>query len=234
MDRSILDQIIAARANRQPVALITALSTGEQQLVSGAEIQTHPLAGELEHGFRFDRSGVVAGSLGEVFINIYNPPLRLIIIGAVHAAQHVAPIAQSLGYTVAVIDPRQAFATEQRFPGVTLIDQWPEEALEGMALDARTAFIALTHDPKVDDPALKIALVSDCFYIGALGSRKTHASRLERLRAAGFDDATLARIDAPIGLDIGARGAPEIAVSIIAGITRTLRLGSPAPREAAR
>jgi xanthine dehydrogenase accessory factor len=226
MDRTTLDRIRQARAEREALALITDLATGRQELVTKAEAASHPLAGELEHGFRFDRSGVVATPHGEAFINIYNPALQLVVIGAVHAAQHVVPIARSLGYAVTVIDPRQAFATEQRFTDVALLVQWPDEALTGMSLDERTALIALTHDPKIDDPALILALRSACFYIGALGSRKTHASRLERLRQAGFSEDDLKRIDAPIGLDIGARGAPEIAVSIMAGITRCLRLGS--------
>ncbi|WP_137391404.1 XdhC family protein [Rhodoligotrophos defluvii] len=229
MERATLDAILAAREARKPVALITYLRSGRQELVSRDEAEHHPLAGELEHGFRFDRSGITAGAESEIFINIYNPPLRLVIIGAVHVAQHVIPIAQSLGYDVTVIDPREAFATAERFPAVALRHEWPDEALADFGLDSRTALIALTHDPKIDDPALQAALASPCFYIGALGSRKTHASRLERLEAAGHSPEVLERIHAPIGLDIGARGAPEIAVSIMAEITKTLRLGTARP-----
>ena len=222
MKRTLLNELLAARENRQAVALITDLASGEQRLVPRVQARNDPLADKLDDAFRFDRSGIDDGQ----FINIHNPPLRLIIIGAVHIAQSVIPIAQSLGYDVTVIDPRGAFATGARFPGIALHAEWPDEILPQIGLDPRTAMIALTHDPKIDDPALHAALKSEVFYIGALGSRKTQASRAQRLKDAGFSAVQLARIHGPIGLDIGAKGAPEIAISIIAEMTRALRLGA--------
>ncbi len=221
MKRQLLEQLLAARQNRQAVALITDLATGEQRLVPRAEAGNDPLADKLDEAFRFDQSGSHDGH----FVNIHNPPLRLIIIGAVHIAQSVIPIAQQLGYDITVIDPRGAFATGARFPGISLHAEWPDEIIPSIGLDPRTAMIALTHDPKIDDPALFAALKSDLFYIGALGSKRTQASRGQRLKDAGFTDAQIARIHGPIGINIGAKGAPEIAVSIMAEMTRSLRLG---------
>lgn len=221
MKREILEQLLAARANRQAVALITDLATGGQRIVPRAKAAQDPLSAKLDEAFRFDQSGSHEGQ----FINIHNPPLRLVIIGAVHIAQSVIPIAQQLGYDVTVIDPRGAFATGARFPGIALHAEWPDEVIPGVGLDPRTALIALTHDPKIDDPALFAALGSEVFYIGALGSKKTQASRAQRLKEAGFADQQIARIHGPIGLNIGAKGAPEIAVSIMAEVTRALRLG---------
>jgi len=222
LKREILEQLLAARANRQAVALITRLDTGEQRIVPRSQAARDPLAEKLDEAFRFDQSGSHDGQ----FVNIHNPPLRLVIIGAVHIAQSVIPIAQQLGYDVTVIDPRGAFATGARFPGIALHAEWPDEILPQIGLDARTALIALTHDPKIDDPALNAALKSEVFYIGALGSKKTQASRAQRLKDAGFGDEALARIHGPIGLNIGAKGAPEIAVSIMGEVTRCLRLGA--------
>ncbi len=221
MKRDTLEQLLAARANRQAVALITNLETGEQRIVPRPHAAGDPLAEKLDEAFRFDQSGAHDGQ----FINIHNPPLRLVIIGAVHIAQSVIPIAQQMGYDVTVIDPRGAFATGARFPGIALHAEWPDEVIPQIGLDPRTALIALTHDPKIDDPALDAALKSEVFYIGALGSKKTQASRDQRLKDAGFTDEQVARIHGPIGLDIGAKGAPEIAVSIMAEMTRALRLG---------
>jgi len=220
--REILDQLLAARANRQAVALVTNLESGAQRIVPRSAAADDPLAVKLDEAFRFDQSGSHDGQ----FINIHNPPLRMVIIGAVHIAQSVIPIAQQLGYDVTVIDPRGAFATGARFPGISLHAEWPDEVIPRIGLDPRTALVALTHDPKIDDPALDAALKSEVFYIGALGSRKTQASRGERLRAAGFTEAQVARIHGPIGLSIGAKGAPEIAVSIMGEVTRCLRLGA--------
>lgn len=221
MKREMLEALLAARANRQAVALVTDLASGAQRIVARRDAAQDALAAKLDEAFRFDQSGSHEGQ----FVNIHNPPLRLVIIGAVHIAQSVIPIAQQLGYDVTVIDPRGAFATGARFPGVALHAEWPDEIIPQLGLDPRTALIALTHDPKIDDPALVAALRSDVFYVGALGSRKTQASRQARLREAGFDDGQVARIRGPIGLDIGAKGAPEIAVSIMAEMTRALRLG---------
>lgn len=222
MKRAILEQLLAARTNRQAVALITNLETGEQRIVPRAIAAQDALAEKLDEAFRFDQSGSHDGQ----FINIHNPPLRLVIIGAVHIAQSVIPIAQALGYDVTVIDPRGAFATGARFPGLALHAEWPDEIIPKIGLDPRTALIALTHDPKIDDPALDAALRSDVFYIGALGSKKTQASRAQRLKDAGFSESQVARIHGPIGLNIGAKGAPEIAVSIMGEVTRCLRLGA--------
>jgi xanthine dehydrogenase accessory factor len=160
---------------------------------------------------------------GKVFLTVHVPAPKRVITGAVHISQALAPLARLLGYDVTIVDPRTAFATPERFPDVTLLAQWPDEALPPLHIDRFTAFVALTHDPKIDDPALTHALSKDCFYIGALGSRKTHARRLERLKAQGIGDNELARIHAPIGLDIGAISPPEIAVSIMAQITARLR-----------
>jgi xanthine dehydrogenase accessory factor len=159
-----------------------------------------------------------------VFLTVYVPPARLVITGAVHISQALAPVARLLGYDVTIVDPRTAFASPDRFPDVKLIALWPDEALPPLAIDRYTAFVALTHDPKIDDPALVHALARECFYIGALGSKKTHARRLERLKAQGVPEAALARIHAPIGLAIGAVSPPEIAVSIMGEITASLRL----------
>ncbi len=225
MKPEILGMLIEARKGRRAVALVTELPSGAQRIVERDRMDDDPLLGELTAGFRFDRSGVVKAPEGEFFLHIHNPPLRLVITGAVHVAQALIPMARLLGYDALVIDPRGAFATAERFPDVDVRVEWPDEVLGEVPLDARTAFVALTHDPKIDDPALKAALRSDCFYIGALGSKRTHAQRLERLVQSGADPASLTRIKGPIGLDIGARGAPEIAVSILAEMTRALRVG---------
>ncbi len=225
MRRDILDQLLTARDDRRAVAAVTELASGDQRLVGRDEMADDVLAAHLADGFRFDKSGVVTTPSGEWFIQIHNPPLEMIIIGAVHIAQSVIPIARLAGYRVIVIDPRGAFATPERFQGVDLYAEWPDEVLAKMKLDERSALLALTHDPKIDDPALAVALSSPCFYIGALGSRKTQGLRRERLRGRGFDDQALARIHGPIGIDIGARGAPEIAIAIMAEVTSALRQG---------
>ena len=213
-----LKALIAAKRERRAVAMVTNTLSGAERLVARADASP---GSDLEKAFRFDRSGM----LGEDFIAIHNPPLRLMIIGAVLMAQGIIPIAKACGYDITVIDPRGAFATGARFPDITLLADWPQDVLPNLNLDARTGFIALTHDPKIDDPALEIALKSEVFYIGALGSKKTHASRLERLAKAGFNAAEVARIAGPIGLSIGAVGAAEIAISVMAQVTQALRLG---------
>ncbi len=223
MNRDLLERLLAARQARRAVALVTDLETGAQRLVGEDDAPEDTLSAALAGAFRFDRSGVTATEEGEFFINVYNPPLTLVVTGAVHIAQNLVPIARIAGYDVTVIDPRGAFASAERFPDVTLSVDWPDEALKAIELDRRTAFVALTHDPKIDDPALTLALQSTCFYVGALGSKKTHAGRLERLEAAGLEPDALARIHAPIGLAIGARGPGEIAIAIMAEITRALR-----------
>ena len=220
MKVEILNAILEARKNRRSIAVITELSSGEQRVVIRADADE-----DLDKRFRFDQSGIEKSDTGESFVAIHNPPLRLVIIGAVHIGQSIIPMAQAANYDVTVIDPRGAFATGARFPGVTLIEDWPQDVLPKLGLDARTGFVALTHDPKIDDPALDLALRSKVFYIGALGSKKTQGTRMERLKASGLDDAALARIHGPIGMKIGAVGAPEIAISIMAEMTQSLRLG---------
>jgi xanthine dehydrogenase accessory factor len=218
MTPDLLAQIITAKRERRAVAVVTDLSTGKQRLVTREEAKSDPV---LDKAFRFDKSGVE----GENFITIHNPPLRLVITGAVLIAQSLIPMARAAGYDIWVVDPRGAFATGARFPDISLHAEWPDEIIPKIGLDARTAFIALTHDPKIDDPALKLALKSDAFYIGALGSKKTQSARRERLSSTGFTEQQLSRINGPIGLDIGAVGASEIAISIMAAMTKALRIG---------
>lgn len=202
----------------------TDLATGEERLIDPATDDS-PLGVAGANAAHADQSGSVEVDGRAWFLSVYNPPLDLAIVGAVHIAQPLARMATLVGYGVRVIDPRLSFATPERFPDVTLSHAWPDEALAGVPLGARSALVALTHDPKVDDPALAAALRSDCFYVGALGSKKSHAGRLARLRQAGFDDSDLARIHGPVGLAIGARSPGEIAISILAEMTRWLRLG---------
>jgi xanthine dehydrogenase accessory factor len=223
MTPSNLQEITTARRERRAIAVITNLSTGYQRIVTRSEAAIDPM---LDKAFRFDKSGVENTADGEVFITIHNPLLRLVIIGAVLISQSVIPMAEAAGYDVTVVDPRGAFATGARFPNVTLAVEWPEDILPPMALDARTAVLLLTHDPKIDDPALVISLKSEAFYIGALGSKKTQHARNERMISAGFGEADLTRIHGPIGLPIGAVGAAEIAISIMAEMTKCLRLGA--------
>ena len=225
MQQTHLNQLLEDSRTRRRVAVVTWLDTGAQHLVYDEDCANQPvqLAERIRDGYRTDRSGTVMVEDREAFVHIQNPPLRMIVIGAVHITQALAPIAAQAGYDLIVIDPRTAFATEDRFSGIKLDTRWPDEAVSDIGLDARTAFLALTHDPKIDDPALHQALASDVFYIGALGSRRTHAKRVDRLTAQGIDTKQLKRIQAPIGLDIGAIGAVEIAISIMAEVTAALR-----------
>lgn len=229
MKRAILDTLLAARRGKRPVALVTDLDSGLQTVVyrdaqeGGQQLDDETLA-QVRTRIGGDKSGVIEreGTAG-LFVRVVNPPLRLIVVGAVHIAQALVPMAGLAGYGVTVVDPRTAFATAGRFPGVALNTDWPDDALKALAPDTRTAVVTLTHDPKLDDPALEVALKSDAFYIGALGSRRTHAGRVERLTRAGFAGGEIARIDAPIGLDIGAQSPGEIAVSVMGQMTATLR-----------
>jgi len=225
MKTAVIKELLEARRARVPIALVSELKSGGERLVRFDEAERDELADQLRRGFRFDESRVVTVNEKEYFIAIHNPPLKLVVIGAVHIAQALIPIATGLNYDVMVIDPRGAFATQDRFPGVTVRAEWPDEVMPQISLDTRSAVVLLTHDPKIDDPALLAALRSQCFYIGALGSKRTHAQRLERFTAKGFTEGQLARIHAPIGLNIGARGAAEIAVAIAAEMTKVLRLG---------
>ncbi|WP_448187663.1 XdhC family protein [Azospirillum sp. sgz301742] len=236
MKRELLERLLKARADKVPVALVTDLSSGLQSLIfhdavhGGFGLEEHHLA-EIRARLRQDHSGLVEfpdvegyeGDGPRLFVHAHNPPLRLIVVGAVHIGQLLAPLADLTGYAVTVVDPRQAFATEARFPGVKLVVSWPDEALETLGIDARTAVVTLTHDPKLDDPALLVALRSPAFYIGALGSSRTHAKRLDRLSDIGLTEAELKRIHAPVGLDIGAETPAEIALSIIAQVVAARR-----------
>ncbi len=242
MRRALLDRLLADRARERTVVLCTRLPDGAQRLiypleeepwgVGEASLEGDALLDAARRAARDDRSGPVDVDGGEgetgtagggVFLRVYNPSLRLVLVGAVHIAQALAPMAALAGFRVVVVDPRRAFATPGRFPEVELRAAWPAEALEELAPDHRTAVVTLTHDPKLDDPALQAALASDAFYVGALGSRRTHARRLERLREAGVGEAALARIHGPVGLEIGARTPAEIAVSVLAQAVERLR-----------
>jgi xanthine dehydrogenase accessory factor len=214
-----LSELNAERAARRPVIIVTDIG-----LVKAAAFPADRLHGELARQLRMGKSAMIEVDGRKLFLNVYAPTARLVIIGAVHISQALAPLARSLDYDVTVVDPRTAFASPERFPDVPLIAEWPDVALPPLSIDPYTAFVAVTHDPKIDDPALLHAFQKDCFYIGALGSRKTHAKRCERLKAQGAGDADIARIHAPIGLSIGAVSPSEIAVSIMAEITAALRL----------
>jgi xanthine dehydrogenase accessory factor len=220
----ILRELNTERAARRPVIVITDTASGEQRLVKASDIAADPLRAELAKQLRMGKSGNVEAAGKKLFLNVYAPTAKLVIVGAVHISQALAPMARALDYDVTVVDPRTAFASPERFPDVPLIAEWPDVALPPLNVDHYTAFVAVTHDPKIDDPALLHAFAKDCFYIGALGSRKTHAKRNERLRAQGASEADIARIRAPIGLNIGAVSPAEIAVAIMAEITAELRL----------
>ena len=224
MKLDLLSALNGERTARRAVILVTDVETGAQRLVKGGEIAGDPLREVLEKHLRTGKSGMAESPQRRVFLTVYVPPPRLVITGAVHISQALAPIAKLTGYDVTIVDPRTAFASHERFPDVKLIADWPDAALPPLAIDHYTAFVALTHDPKIDDPALTHALERDCFYIGALGSKKTHARRVERLKAQGIGDAKIARIHSPIGLAIGAVSPAEIAVAIIGEITARLRL----------
>lgn len=224
MNIEILKALNEERAARRAAIVVTDTATGIQRFVKGAYVAKDPLRETLEKYLRMGKSGMEETPQGNVFLTVHVPPPRLIVIGAVHISQALAPIAKLLDYDVTIIDPRTAFASPERFPNVKLIAEWPEVALPPLNVDKYTAFVLVTHDPKIDDPALVHALERDCFYIGALGSRKTHGRRLERMKALGIGDNQLARIHAPIGLNIGAISPPEIAVSIMGEITARLRL----------
>jgi xanthine dehydrogenase accessory factor len=224
MKLQMLAELNAERASRRPVILVTDIGSGEQRLVKAKDFAADPLRADLAKQLRMGKSGMIEAGSKKLFLNVYAPTAKLVIIGAVHISQALAPLARSLDYDVTVVDPRTAFASPERFPDVPLIAEWPDVALPPLNIDHYTAFVALTHDPKIDDPALLHAFERDCFYIGALGSRKTHAKRGERLKALGAREADIARIHAPIGLNIGAVSPSEIAVSIMAEITAQLRL----------
>jgi len=224
-----LAALTAAREAKRPVVVATRLPSGEQMLLPDAAAPAD-LTDAAARALARDDSGTVKLADGDWFLHAYNPPLRLVIVGAVHIAQALVPMAAQLGLAVVVVDPRRAFATEERFPNVTVSTEWPDDALDELKPDVRTAIVTLTHDPKLDDPALDRALKSPAFYIGALGSRRTHARRLARLKELGHADAAMARIKGPVGLDLGAVTAPEIAVAILAEFVAARRNGALAPK----
>ncbi|MDM7971154.1 MAG: XdhC family protein [Paracoccaceae bacterium] len=213
LTESLLADLTAARAARRAVAYVADLAKGTRHLT----------ASDHADRFRMDRSGFEDD--GQTFVAIHNPPLRMIVVGAVHIAQALVPMARIVGYDPVIVDPRDAFGSQARFPGETILNDWPDDAIATLGLDARTALVLLTHDPKLDDPAIEAAMASDVFYIGALGSKRTHASRVERLTAKGIPADRIARIHGPVGLDIGAAGPSEIALSILGECTRVLRKG---------
>jgi xanthine dehydrogenase accessory factor len=220
----LLSALNSERAARRAAILVTDMASGQERLVKAADIARDPLKEILEKHLRMGKSGMAESPQGRVFLTVHVPPPRLVVTGAVHISQALAPMAKLAGYDVTIVDPRTAFATQERFPDVKVIADWPDQALPPLGIDHYTAFAALTHDPKTDDPALTHALQHNCFYIGALGSKKTHGRRLERLKAQGLTDRELARIHAPIGLSIGAVSPSEIAVAILGQITAQLRL----------
>ncbi|MDR3515778.1 MAG: XdhC family protein [Azospirillaceae bacterium] len=228
MKRDLLDRLVSARADKHPVALVTDLGTGLQTLVTdtvahgGLGFDATDLT-VIRQWLDADRSGVIEDDERRWFVQSFNAPPRLLLVGAVHIAQALAPMAVVDGFDVVVIDPRGAFATDARFPGVTIVSEWPDDALQQLRPDRRSAIVTLTHDPKLDDPALHAALRSPAFYIGSLGSRSTHAARIDRLREAGFGEADIKRIHAPVGLAIKAATPAEIATAILAQIIQVRR-----------
>ena len=237
MKTALLLEVNAIRQSGGTAVLVTDLETGEQELLrplaseadspddSDAVADDRPVMAAARAALTQDRSKMWQNGDRSVFLQVFNPPVRVIIVGAVHIAQSLSTMTREAGFEVSVVDPREAFASPNRFPGVDLHCAWPAAAMQEIGLGHRSAVVTVTHDPKVDDPALQAALESAAFYIGALGSRRTHAKRLDRLRAAGVGDVALERIHAPIGLDIGARSPGEIAGSVLAEIIQTLRAG---------
>jgi xanthine dehydrogenase accessory factor len=223
MKFDVLTGLNAERTARRAAVVVTDVVTGAQRLVRAAEIGADPLQDVLAEAVRTGHSGMVETPQGRFFLTVHVPAPRLVVTGAVHISQALAPMARIVGYEVIIVDPRTAFATPERFPDSRVIADWPDVALPPLGIDRYTAFAAVTHDPKVDDPGLIHALERECFYVGALGSRKTNARRVERLKAQGVSDAAIARIHAPIGLSIGAATPAEIAVAILAEITACLR-----------
>jgi xanthine dehydrogenase accessory factor len=232
MKAALLERLLAVRKSGVPAALVTELASGRQALVAGGgtegEFSLDPAAAAaVTRALADDRSVTLGEGDARLLIQVFNPPLRLVIVGAVHIAETLIPIAEAVGFAVSVVDPRTGFADRPAFRGRAVIVAWPDEGLRRLAPDARTAVVVLAHDPKLDEPALAAALRSPAFYVGALGSKKNQAARHERLAAAGFGPADLARIHGPIGLAIGARTPAEIAVAIIAEIVARRRLGGP-------
>ena len=232
MKGRVLDAVIAAGHETRSIALATDLATGGQLVVDDVAAEgdltlNAAALAEVRDALRIDRNMTLETSEGRIFVEVFSPPRRCFVVGAVHIAQPLVQMLRLADYGVTVIDPRGSFATEARFPGVDLTQEWPDEALERLRPDHRSAVVTLTHDPKLDDPALAVALRSDCFYIGALGSRRTHAARCSRLTELGLSDSDLKRINGPIGLAIGAVSPAEVAISIVAQMTQILRRREP-------
>jgi len=229
MKSALLDRLLADRSAKIPVALVTELGAGRQALVHDLGRPLGDLAldevqlAEVRQALQSDESGILEAGGRKLFAQVHNPPPRLLLVGAVHISQALAPMASMAGYGVSVIDPRRAFATDERFPGIDMRGDWPDEAMAALKPDRRTAVVTLTHDPKLDDPALQAALRSPAFYIGALGSKRTHAARLQRLAAAGFTETDFIRIHGPVGLSIGALSPAELAISVLGQITAVRR-----------
>lgn len=214
VSEEVLADLVDKRAARTPVGYVVNTGTWERKLV-GRE--------DYPERFRGDRSGFEEDE--QTFVAVHNPPLRMVVVGAVHIAQALVPMARLAGYDPLIIDPRGAFAQEHRFPGEDIREDYPDEVLPDYGLDTRTAVVTLSHDPKIDDPAIEAAIASECFYLGSLGSTRTHAKRVDRLKARGYSDDQIARIHAPVGLDIGSKSPAEIAISVMAQITQALRQG---------
>ena len=236
MERTLLEALQEVRAAKLPAARVLDLQSGEEALIargsaSGSLSLDKEALQQALDAIRDDMSGTIDWQGRRLFIQVFNPPLRLMVVGAVHIAQALVPMASIAGYAVTVIDPRRAFATDRRFPGMELTHAWPDDALAKLYPDRRTAVVTLTHDPKIDDPALVAALRADCFYIGSLGSTRTHAKRLARLKEHGFGEADFARIHGPIGLPIGAKSPAEIALAILAQMTQVLHAKEIADKE---
>ncbi|MAV99074.1 MAG: XdhC/CoxF family protein [Rhodobiaceae bacterium] len=223
MQKSNLDKIIENQKLRKSVICLTNIDSDEETiLLKGESSRIEGLDQEIAQCVRYDSSKLVNVNGNNYFIDVYNPPLKLIIIGAVHIAQYLVDFAQNLSFDCKLIDPREGFANKERFPNTEIYNNWPDEVMESMGIDNRTAIVTLTHDPKIDDVALDFVLKKDCFYIGSLGSKKTHAARIERM-SAKFSDEDIQKIHGPIGIDIGARSPSEIALSIISEIILSLR-----------
>ncbi|MBL28669.1 MAG: xanthine dehydrogenase [Rhodospirillaceae bacterium] len=221
MKRAHLDALLADRAAKRPVVLATRIEDGRQVLIHPDRAATDgddAVVAAARQALKEDKSQLVEIGGSSIFLHVFNPPLRMIIVGAVHIAQPLSAMAALAGYSVTIVDPRGAFATEERFPGVEINTEWPDDAMKALAPDSRTAVVTLTHDPKLDDAALEVALKSDAFYIGSLGSKKTHTARRNRMGRLGFDEATVDRIHGPVGLPLGGRSPAEVATSILAQV----------------
>ena len=223
MDPYALKTLNAERRARRAAILVTDFADGRDRIVREGDPVAGALGEAICKAFRSGKSGTVEADGGRFFLNVHLPPPRIVVIGAVHISQALVPMARIAGYDIEIIDPRTAFATPERFADVPLFAEWPDLVLKERPLDAYTALAAVTHDPKIDDMPLKAALDAGCFYVGALGSRKTHAKRVDRLKAMGASEAAINRIRAPIGLDIGAASPAEIAVAVLGQMIEAFR-----------